>query len=195
MTPTELLKIIAQSGRLKTTPRHCFTEEDRYESVAEHSWRAALIALLLEGTEETQNIDINKVIKMLLIHDLGESFTGDIPTFNKTENDTRTEDTELNNWIAQFPEPQKTQWLALIEEMNSQKTDEAKLYKSIDKIEAVISHDESDIKTWLPLEYDLQLTYGRREAACNPLMEKLHDEVDKWTLEKINENKTESGTP
>ena len=39
-------------------------------------------------------------------------------------------------------------------------TDEAKVYKSLDKLEALISHNESDITTWLPLEYSLQLSYG-----------------------------------
>ncbi len=48
----------------------------------------------------------------------------------------------------------------LFAEMNALKTDEAKVYKALDKLEAVIAHNESDINTWLPLEYELQQTYA-----------------------------------
>ncbi len=49
--------------------------------------------------------------------------------------------------------------------MKERKTTEAKLYKALDKMEVVIQHNEADISTWLPLEYDLQLTYGEKETA------------------------------
>ena len=51
MKPEEFLKILAQAARLKITTRHCYTEEDRKESVADHSWRIALMAMLLTGVE------------------------------------------------------------------------------------------------------------------------------------------------
>lgn len=69
------------------TERHCFTAPDRAESVADHSWRIALMAMLLTGEEEFKSMDMNKVIRMCLIHDLGETFTGDIPAFQKTAAD------------------------------------------------------------------------------------------------------------
>ena len=52
MKSEEFLKILAQAARLKITTRHCYTEEDRKESVADHSWRIALMAMLLTGVEE-----------------------------------------------------------------------------------------------------------------------------------------------
>ena len=69
------------------TGRHCFTAPGRAESVADHSWRIALMAMLLTGEEEFKSMDMNKVIRMCLIHDLGETFTGDIPAFQKTAAD------------------------------------------------------------------------------------------------------------
>lgn len=185
MKPEELLRILSQAARLKTTMRHCYTEEGRRESVADHSWRIALIAMLMTGIEEYQDFDMNKVIRMCLIHDLGESFTGDIPTFEKDSTDKKVEDDLFERWVDAFPEPQRAEWLSLLAEMKALETKEAKLYKALDKIEAIISHNESDISTWLPLEYDLQLTYGKENMQFSKYMTELRAEVDAWTIEKI----------
>ena len=185
MTPKELLDILSVAARLKTNPRHCFTEPGRRESVADHSWRLALTAMLLSGEAEFAGYDMDRVIRMSLIHDLGEAFTGDIPPFLKSDADSRTESDVLTHWIQSFPEPQKSEWLALWAEMEAQETREAKLYKALDKLEAVIAHNESDIATWLPLEYDLQLTYGREQAAFSPYLTSLKAAIDEVTREKI----------
>ena len=185
LKPEELLRILSQAARLKTTMRHCYTEEGRRESVADHSWRIALIAMLMTGIEEYQDFDMNKVIRMCLIHDLGESFTGDIPTFEKDSADKKVEDDLFERWVDAFPEPQRAEWLSLLAEMKALETKEAKLYKALDKIEAIISHNESDISTWLPLEYDLQLTYGKENMQFSKYMTELRAEVDAWTMEKI----------
>ena len=59
MSPEELLKILSQAARLKTTMRHCYTEADRKESVADHSWRIALMAMLMTGIPEYRDLDMN----------------------------------------------------------------------------------------------------------------------------------------
>lgn len=69
--------------------------------------------------------------------------------------------------------------------MSALQTKEAKLYKALDKLEAVIQHDEADIASWLPLEYDLQLTYGAKEAAFSPYLLKLKEQIDQRTKEKL----------
>ena len=185
MNPEELLRILSQAARLKTTTRHCYTEAGRKESVADHSWRIALIAMLMTGIEEYRDLDMDKVIRMCLIHDLGESFTGDIPTFEKKSADAKAEDELFMKWVDSFPEPQRAEWIGLLAEMNTLGTKEARLYKALDKIEALISHNESDISTWLPLEYDLQLTYGQENMKFSKYMMELRAAVDEWSLEKI----------
>lgn len=181
------MKILSQAARLKTTTRHCYTGVDRKESVADHSWRIALMAMLMTGIEEFRDLDMDRVIRMCLIHDLGESFTGDIPTFEKTEGDADVEDDLFRKWVESFPEPQRTEWQGLLTEMEAQQTKEAKLYKALDKLEALISHNESDISTWLPLEYDLQLTYGRENMQFSEYLKELRASVDEWTHTKIRE--------
>lgn len=191
MRPEEFLEILMRAAVLKTTTRHCYTEKGRKESVADHSWRTALMAMLLSGEPEFSDMDMNKAIRMCLIHDLGESFTGDIPTFEKTDTDAESEDALFFDWVNSFPEELKGEWLALLAEMGEQSSREAKLYKALDKLEAVISHNESDISTWLPLEYELQLTYGKENVQFSEYLKKLKGCIDEWTVRKIREEKEE----
>lgn len=183
MKPTELLEILHIAERLKCNTRHCYTSNGRHESVAEHCWRIALMAMLLEN--EFSDADMNKVIKMCLIHDLGEAFTGDIPCFEKSDKDDKKEDELLAQWVESFPEVERKQWQSLYAEMNALETKEAKIYKAIDKLEAVIQHNESDIKTWLPLEYDLQRTHGTENVQFSEYMKELKKEIDMITEDKI----------
>ena len=146
MNAKEYLEILHTAERLKDTPRHCTTSKRRTESVAEHSWRMALMAMLLRN--EFPDTDIDKVMAMCVIHDLGECFTGDIPTFAKTDSDRAREDELLENWLRALPADISESFTALFDEMNQQKTQEAKLFKAIDKLEALIQHNESPLDTW-----------------------------------------------
>lgn len=194
MTPKELIDILGIAARLKTNTRHCWTDGDRKESVADHSWRIALMAMLLGQEEEFAGTDIARVMKMCLIHDLGEAFTGDIPTFLKSSSDEEKEDEIFQRWVDTFPAAQRTEWKSLLEEMKEMRTTEAKLWKALDKTEALISHNESDIGTWLPLEYDLQRTYGTEQVQFSSYMREFKKEIDLWTERKIEEegNRTDS---
>ena len=183
MKPFELLEILTVAEKLKCNTRHCYTSTGRHESVAEHSWRIALMAMLLRP--EFPHADMDKVIRMCLIHDLGEAFTGDIPTFDKTEADTRREDALFDQWVQTLPEETRKEFSCLLVEMSCLETQEAKIYKALDKMEAVIQHNESDIATWLPLEYDLQRRYGAENVKFSPYFQKLKGEIDAWTKQKI----------
>lgn len=186
MKPAELLSILSVAEKLKCNTRHCYTSSGRHESVAEHSWRIALMAMLIQP--EFPEADMDKVIRMCLIHDLGEAFTGDIPTFDKTAADTEKEETLFDNWVQTLPDGTREEFTALLAEMNALETQEAKIYKALDKMEAVIQHNESDISTWLPLEYDLQLRYGAENVKFSPWFQTLKAEIDAWTKRKIAEN-------
>ena len=185
MRPETMLAILHQAGRLKENTRHCWIDADRKESVADHSWRIALMAMLLSGEEEFRDVDMDRVIRMCLIHDLGECFTGDIPSFLKSGGDEERERSTLETWVASLPAPYSAELKTLYAEMNALETDEAKLYKALDKLEAVIQHNESDIATWLPREYELNLTYADENVAFSDYLKRLREEIRRETRNKI----------
>ena len=186
----EFLKVME---RLKDAPRHCWTTGGRRESVAEHSWRVALMAMLV--ADEFPELDIDRVIRMCLVHDIGEAITGDIPTFVKTDADRVVEGREVDALIGALPEPWP-EWLgALFDEMEALNTPEAKLYKALDRMEAIQSHNESDPATWLPLEYELNLTYGVSNAAFHPYLKELRAEMLRETEAIIADAKARGVAP
>ena len=191
MEPKRLLDILAVAEKLKCTTRHCDTSTGRRESVAEHSWRVALMAMLVEP--EFLGVDMDKVIRMCLIHDLGEAFTGDIPAFEKSAGDEAAEEALFRRWVAQLPGDIREEFTALLAEMEGLETQEAKVYKALDRLEAVIQHNESDISTWLPLEYDLQLRYGEENVAFSPYLQRLKAEINDCTRQKIREAENRQG--
>lgn len=187
MDPREYLDILHVAERLKDTTRHCTTSNRRVESVAEHSWRISLMAFLLR--KEFPELDMDKVIRMCLIHDLGECFTGDIPTFVKTDKDRETEDSLLDTWVRSLPEEVSGEMKALYAEMDAQETMEAKVYKSLDKLEALIQHNESPIDTWSENEYELNKTYAFDTVRFSEWLTALRNEILKDTLDKIRDEK------
>ena len=183
MKPEELLSVLHTANRLKDTTRHCWTPGNRHESVADHSWRLALTTFFLR--DEFPDTDMDKVIKMCLIHDLGECFTGDIPTFRKTAADEADEERQLLAWVDTLPAPYDAQMRALYREMAALETTEARIYKALDKFEAVIQHNESPIDTWEPREYDLNRTYAQENAAFSPYLTRLRQAIRQETEDKI----------
>lgn len=183
MEARTLLDALHVAERLKDATRHCYTSGGRHESVAEHSWRMALMAYWVK--DEFPELDMDKVIRMALIHDLGECFTGDIPSFDKTAADETREETLLSGWVASLPEPFRTEMTALYQEMDARQTPEAKLYKALDNLEAVIQHNESELSTWVEREYSLNLTYGIDKVAFSEYLKGLRAEIRRDTEQKL----------
>ena len=183
MEPRAYLEILHVAERLKDTPRHCTTRLGRTESVAEHSWRVSLMAFLLRG--EFPELDMDKVICMCLIHDLGECFTGDIPTFLKTNEDRETEDSLLSRWVRGLPTEISGRMNTLYREMDALQTPEARLYKALDKLEALIQHNESPLDTWAENEFELNKHYAFDAVGFSDWLMSLRREILSDTLEKL----------
>lgn len=185
MEPRKLLDSLLIAERLKDTTRHCYTAKGRHESVAEHTWMMSLIAFWI--TDEFPEADMNKVLRMCIIHDLGEAFTGDIPAFDKTKSDETKEDELLYQWVTSLPEKQSKEMMDLYKEMAERKTLESKIYKAIDSLEAVIQHNISDLSTWTPHEHEFNLTYANDRVTFSNYFKSLREEIRKDTLKKLGE--------
>lgn len=175
---------------LKTNGRHSVTCGGVTETVAAHSWRLAVMALLL--LPEFPGVDGDKLLKMCLIHDFGEAITGDIPSFLKTEENESTEVDAVGALVDTLPDPQRSMLHGLFDEMDAMQTEEARLYKALDKMEAVIQHNESDISTWIPLEYELNLTYAVENAEGFPYLKVLRAMMVEDTRRKVELAKEEN---
>lgn len=185
MEITKYIGIMNVLEAMKRNTRHSWLSDGRRESVAEHSWRLTVMAYFAK--DEFPDIDMDKVIKMCLFHDIGEAFTGDIPAFIKTDSDEVTERGAVADFVSSLDEPFRGELSALFSEMDALSTPEAKLYKALDKMETLIQHNEADISTWLPLEYKENLVYGENEVRFSEFTEALRKEINRISLEKERE--------
>ncbi|MBE5983214.1 HD domain-containing protein [Lacrimispora sp. AGF001] len=189
MNPEQLIEFLGILEKLKCNTRHNWTTNGRQESVAEHSWRLAVLAMLME--DDFPELDMNKVIRMCLIHDWGEAVTGDIPAFIKTEADEEKEADAIEILLKNLPETISSGFLTMFKEMSDLTSDEAILVKALDKTETLIQHNEAGSGTWLPLEYELNLTYGNEVCGHFEKTQQLRDKVREHTLRIINEERRE----
>jgi len=183
LQPRKLIAFLHVIEKLKCNTRHSWTSSGRQESVAEHSWRLAVMALLVAG--EFPEVDGEKLVKMCLIHDFGEALTGDVPSFAKTKADEEKEEIAILKLLEALPEHLALEFRALFNEMAELHTEEAKLFKALDKLEAVLSHNEASLDTWLPLEYTENLTYGTDTVAYSEYLRRIREELKRDTIEKI----------
>ena len=97
----------------------------------------------------------------------------------------------LQEWVQSLPADKAREMLELYKEMDARETLEAKVYKALDGLEAVIQHNFSHTSTWEPNEYELNLTYGWERLQFSPWLIRLREEIKKDTLVKIENAKNE----
>ena len=179
----QYIEFLHKIEKLKCNTRHSWTSSGRRESVAEHSWRLSVMALLC--ADEYPGLDMIKVLKMCLVHDFGEAVTGDIPSFYKTADHEETEARAVRELVSELPEEMAAELIALYDEIDAMQTPEARLFKALDNMEAVVSHNEASLDTWIPLEFSENLVYGERTAACSEWTKGLRAYLRRETEEKI----------
>jgi putative hydrolase of HD superfamily len=161
-----ILDFLALAERLKCELRHSWLSNGRQESVAEHSWQMALMAMLMHRHLEGP-VDLGKTLKMILTHDLVEAEVGDVPYFDRSERKTMKAAreraaielirTRLSGAIGQ-------EIYDLWHEYEAKQTLEAKFAGALDHLEVQAQHNLADIRTWTPIEYDL--VYTKMDQAC-----------------------------
>ena len=183
MDPRQYIKFLNVIEKLKCNTRHSWTTAGTQESVAEHSWRLSVMALLC--ADEYPDLDMVKVLKMCLIHDFGEAVTGDIPSFYKTADHEATEARAVRALVGTLPAEMAAEFTALYDEMDALETPEARLFKALDNMEAVVSHNEASLDTWIPLEFSENMVYGERAASFSDWTRGLRAELRRESEEKV----------
>ncbi len=183
----EIVTFIKELERLKETTRSAYTKKGRRESVAEHSWRLAMFALALK--DELEGLDMNKVIQMCLVHDLGEAYDGDISATVKVNHDKKIKKEEkgVERLTDALPEENQSAILTLCKEYNKGETSEAKFVKALDKMETIIQHTQGTNPPGF--DYEFNLTYGKEYELDHPLMKQVRKLIDLETKNKIDEGK------
>jgi putative hydrolase of HD superfamily len=153
------LRFIGDCERLKREYRHCVLSDGRREDVAAHTWRTTLIVLLLEP-HLPSSVNVNHVLRMLVVHDLVEIYAGDVPAPDtrscaEVSASKRLREEAAAERIAINAKDAGPAMVALWQEFEQQETIEAKLAKSIDKLEAQLQHNEAGVETWEAVEIEM----------------------------------------
>lgn len=160
------LKFLHVAEGLKRELRHSWLSDGRQESVAEHTWRVALMAMAIEEYLP-QKVNSERLLKMIIIHDLVEVYATDIPAFD-TMNNIKVKEQKRQNEMKAIEKIRNLlgndtgqQFYDLWFEFEHKKTYEAKVANALDKLEAQIQHNEAAIETWLPIEHEMVFLLGK----------------------------------
>ncbi|MFA6184279.1 MAG: HD domain-containing protein [Parcubacteria group bacterium] len=190
----KIFNFLHKIENLKSTLRYNKTTSGRKESTAEHSWRLALITFII-ADELKLDIDVNKAIKIALVHDLAEALTGDIDAiliaegkFSKDEKE-KQEIGAIIKLQETLPEVIGKEISDLWHEYNNCKTSEAKFVKALDKIETLTQLAESGYKIYDKPEFIAN--YANKSVKLFPelsemlkiVKRKLKAEFDKGNIE------------
>lgn len=181
------LEFLRAAERLKTVTRSGYTSAGHSESVAEHTWRLSLMALLL--APEFPDLDAARLLKICLVHDLGEAIGGDIPAPEQSRRaaaggagKAHQERRDLEELLRPLAQRQRAELLALWDEYDAARTPEAMLAKALDKLETILQHTQGDNPP--DFDYRFNLGYGREHTAHPPLIAAMRAVLDRATEDR-----------
>jgi putative hydrolase of HD superfamily len=183
MTPADrdgYLAFFRAAGALKDTLRSGRTAAGRSESTAEHSWRLCLMAVAL--ADALPEIDLRRLLELLIVHDLGEAVGGDVPAPRQAGDKTAGERADLATLLAPLPAPAGARLLALWDEYAAVATPEARLAKGLDRLETVLTHVEGANPPGF--DYAYNLGYGRAHTDAHPVTAGLRAPIDAETARR-----------
>ena len=162
-----ILSVLRLAERLKSELRHSRLSSGRQESVAEHSWQMALMAVLQHRHLE-HAVDLERTLAMITVHDLVEAIAGDVPYFETGERKALKRQRELAA-IAEIEASLPPETGALVaglwHEFEARATPEARFAGALDHLEVQLQHNRAELATWLPVEHELVFTKMDRPCA------------------------------
>jgi putative hydrolase of HD superfamily len=191
ITATALLDVLKNVERLKSTHRSAYTAAGDVESVAEHTWRLCLMAMLVAPS--VPDVDAHRLLRMLLVHDLGEAVRGDVPAPEQARrraadpaaNKAGEEREDLVSLLGPLPDAMRDDLLALWDEYEAAATPTARLAKGLDKLETILQHTQGANPPGF--DYRFNLGYGRSHTVGHPLIVELRQILDAETERRAQE--------
>jgi putative hydrolase of HD superfamily len=169
---------------------------DRNENDAEHSWHLAMMAIVL-AEHSNEKIDLLKVIKMVLIHDIVEIDAGDTFIYDTVKNHTNTEEESqaANRIFGILPQKQAEELIKIWKEFEKGETSEAKFAKSMDRFEPLLQNTSNNGGTWKEFNVDYSKVYEKKkeikkgsESIWNYSEILINESVEKGILIKTTDN-------
>jgi len=185
MRPDELegiLSFLRAAERLKTVRRSGWTSAGEQESVAEHTWRLCLMAMLLYG--KAPGVDLARLLRMCLIHDLGEAIRGDVPAPAQAGEGSKAgeERADLLELTAPLPNVLREEIVDLWDDYEAAASPEARVAKGLDKLETILQHTQG--KNPADFDYAFNLAYGVRYTGADPILAALRVRLDQETARR-----------
>ena len=182
MDTTELnerLEFVRRAERLKDTLRSGHTSEGRHESVADHTWRLTL--LVITFADLLPGVDLLRLLKICILHDLGEAIDGDIPAPLQVGAASKSEKerADFASLISGLPEPVREEFLALWDDYEFVQSRESRVAKALDKIETLLQHNQGQNPE--TFDYAFNLDYGRKYTDAVPLAAVMRALIDRDT--------------
>jgi len=180
----QILEFLRSAEKLKDTLRSGYTTQGRPESTAEHTWRLCLLALLLENRYPA--VDHHRLLKLCLVHDLGEALYGDTPAVHLAagKDKQEAERSHFLELLAPLPPTLHAGLLALWDEYHAAVTPEARLAKAFDKLETLLQHTQG--RNPPDFDYPFNLTYGRLYTDYDAMTQTLRAAIDVATRNLAN---------
>ncbi len=179
------LAFLQEAEQLKSVLRSAHASTGRAESTAEHSWRLGLMAMTF--ADQLAGLDMLKVLKMCLIHDLGEAIHGDIPAVAQSQhpNKSAQEKADLLHLMRTLDARERDAFLALWQEYEDAATPEAKAVKALDKLETILQHNQG--RNPPDFDYAFNLDYGQQHTSTSPLFAQIRSLLDEATRQRMAE--------
>jgi putative hydrolase of HD superfamily len=145
------IEFVVEIDKLKTIVRQTLlTDGSRQEDSAEHSWHLAVMALVLSEHAREKGIDIPRVLKMVLIHDLVEIDAGDTYCYDENASGDKAEREEraADRIFGLLPADQSEELRSLWEEFESRTTAEAKFAAALDRLQPLLNNHRTEGRMW-----------------------------------------------
>jgi putative hydrolase of HD superfamily len=185
------LAFLRAAESLKYMTRTSWTSDGQQETVAAHTWRLCLMALVL--APHFPGIDLSKLLRICVVHDLGEAISGDISAALQASlpNKAEQERADLVQLVQPLPDAVRADLVALWDEYEAASSPEAKLAKGLDKLETILQHNQGAMPAGFDFLFNIE--YGAAYTRDHPVLVTLRAVMDAETKQRAREQAVNPG--